>query len=190
MESQQQPEPARTASAGSAGKRQPASGRREKAERQRRRRAAGQTREVPRWDPAAATRVVPRVHLQNIELLGAHFERSDDQPIPEHSVSDAPPDIGINVAWNHDPQARMLGCVLTFGATFEQDGPYSLIAQFRLLYSIDEGDPLAENDIEHFVHWNATFNAWPYWREYLSSTINRANLPRFLLPVMRVPMAQ
>ena len=65
-----------------------------------------------------------------------------------------------------------------------------MIAQFRLVSSIDEGEPLAESDIEHFVHWNATFNAWPYWAEYLSSTINQANLRRFLLAVMRVPMGQ
>jgi preprotein translocase subunit SecB len=158
-------------------------------------RARGTTRhepsaEVPKWDPAAAARVVPRVHFQNIELLGVHFERSDDRPIPQQSVSDTPPDIGINVAWEHDVQSKVLGCVLTFGATFEGNNPYSLIAQFRLLYSIEEGEPLQESDIQHFVHWNAAFNAWPYWREYLSSTINRANLPRFLLPVMKVPMAQ
>ncbi len=134
--------------------------------------------------------MVPRVHLQNIELLGAHFERSDDRAIPQQSVSDTPPNIGINVAWEHNLESKVLGCVLTFGATFDGSGPYSLIAQFRLLYSIDEGEPLAETDIQHFVHWNAAFNAWAYWREYLSSTISRANLPRFLLPVMKVPMAQ
>lgn len=145
---------------------------------------------VPQWDQAAAARVVRRVHLKNIELLGAHFERSDDRPIPQQSVSDTPPDIGINVAWEHDAESRMLGCVLTFGATFDSAGPYRVIAQFRLLYSIDDGEPLAPGDIEHFVHWNAAFNAWPYWREYLSSTIARANLPGFLLPVMKVPIAQ
>jgi preprotein translocase subunit SecB len=133
---------------------------------------------------------VKRVQFKNIELMGAHFERSDDHPIPQESVSDTPPDIGINVAWEHNDESRVLGCVLTFGATFDSTGPYSLIAQFRLLYSIDEGEPLAPSDIEHFVHWNAAFNAWPYWREYLSSTIARANLPSFLLPVMKVPIAQ
>jgi preprotein translocase subunit SecB len=154
------------------------------------RQPAAKTAKVPQWDQAAAARVVKRVHFKNIELLGAHFERSDDRPIPQESVTDTPPDIGINVAWKHDRDSRILGCILTFGATFDQDGPYSLIAQFRLLYSIDDGEPVAESDIEHFVHWNAAFNAWPYWREYLSNTISRANLPSFLLPVMRVPIAQ
>ena len=146
--------------------------------------------QVPQWDQAAAARIVKRAHFKSIELLGTHFERADDRPIPQESVSDTPPDIGINVAWEHDVESRVLGCVLTFGATFDGTGPYSLIAQFRLLYSFDEGDPLAPSDIEHFVHWNAAFNAWPYWREYLSSTIGRANLPSFLLPVMKVPIAQ
>src|SRR5438093_858140 len=63
------------------------------------RRPTRKTAEVPQWDQAAAARVVKRVHFKNIELLGAHFERSDDRPIPQESLSDTPPDIGINVAW-------------------------------------------------------------------------------------------
>ena len=81
----------------------------------------------------------------------------------------------------------MLGCLLTFATTSEQ-APYSLVAKFRLVYRINPGDALSSDDIENFVHWNAVFNAWPYWREYLSSTVNRANLPRIYAPVMRLPM--
>jgi preprotein translocase subunit SecB len=129
------------------------------------------------------------VQLVTIELLGAHFDRSDDSVIPEETISEARPDIGIDVDWELDQQVGLLGCVLTFGATFEADTPYVLIARFRLVYLIEEGERLVKGDVEHFVHWNAVFNAWPYWREYLSSTINRAQLPRFILPVMHVPMA-
>ena len=50
------------------------------------------------------------------------------------------------------------------------------------------GAPIADEDLHQVAAWNVMFNAWPYWREYLSSTINRAHLPLFVLPVMRLPM--
>ena len=50
-----------------------------------------------------------------------------------------------------------------------------------------DGAELDEGDVNLFANWNSVFNAWPYWREYLSSTINRAQLPRFIVPVMGVP---
>jgi hypothetical protein len=91
-----------------------------------------------------------------------------------------------------------LGCALNFTATFEEagedgvpGGPYYLFARFRLIYEIHEeqGEELTSEDLQQFAQWNAVFNAWPYWREYLSSTINRAQLPRFVVPVMGVPRA-
>jgi len=51
---------------------------------------------------------------------------------------------------------------------------------------LNDGE-IDRSDLEQFVHWNVLFNAWPYWREYLASTLNRAQLPRFVVPVMGVP---
>lgn len=145
----------------------------------------------PEYDPSAVGRVARRVQITSVELLGAHFERSDDQATPSGSPIDStPPEIGIDVSWSVSESRSILGCVLTFGTLFDGQPPYSVIARFRLLYSVGEGEPLPDTDFEQFAHWNAMFNAWPYWREYLSSTINRANLPRFLVPVMGIPLAK
>ncbi len=142
---------------------------------------------IPPYDPAAVGRVAKRIQIQSVELLGAHFQRADDAPLPEGSAPEAIPEIGIDVEWSLSEDGTLLGCALTFGTLFEGDAPYDLVARFRILYSAEPGDSLDEADIEQFVYWNAVFNAWPYWREYLSSTLNRAQLPRFVAPVLPVP---
>jgi hypothetical protein len=143
----------------------------------------------PPYDADAVGRVAAKVEIVSVELLGAYFERSDDGPLPIDAASELTPEIGIGgVEWEISADGTTLGCVVNFGATFEVEPmPYELYARFRLLYSIEEGLKLSEADLKQFANWNSVFNAWPYWREYLSSTVNRAQLPRFVVPVMGVP---
>jgi len=144
---------------------------------------------VPAFDPKKAGRVGARVEIVAVELTGATFSRANDSALPDASVQEeaAAPEFGINAEWTLSGDSQLLGCLLTFATTSEL-ASYSLVAKFRLVYRINPGDSLSGDDIENFVHWNAVFNAWPYWREYLSSTVNRANLPRIYAPVMRLPI--
>lgn len=145
----------------------------------------------PPIDPAAVGRLANRVEILNVELVYAHFERADDGPVADASTSDTKPDIAIDVDWDSgDASDRLLGCLLRFATIWEEADnvePYRLLAEFRLTYSVQGEESLDEADVKQFVHWNALFNAWPYWREYLSSTLNRAGLPRFQIPVLGVP---
>lgn len=142
----------------------------------------------PPLDTAAVARVVPRVEISTVELVSAHFERRDDGPFPMLSIESAIPEMGIDVDW--DLRENFLGCVITFGTIFEDEaGAYDIVARFRLLYLIEPGDPIASDDINQFANWNAVFNAWPYWREFVSNMLGRANLPQFIVPVMRLPVA-
>ena len=146
----------------------------------------------PPYDAAAVGRVASHIQIEGIELVYAHFDRVDDQPLSTTTLRHDPPEVGIDLVWDVAPDGRKLGCAARFAALFpDQDpSPYSLFAEFRLTYTYVGDAALEEHDVEQFVYWNALFNAWPYWREYLSSTINRGNLPRFFLPVMRVPLAR
>lgn len=144
---------------------------------------------VPAYEAAAVGRVATRVQIENVELVHAHFERLDDGPRPLSTPPSFVPEIGLDFDWEVDDAGELLGCLFRFGA-YKDDGddqPYRLFAHFRLLYSVRNAGELDSGDIHQFVAWNAMFNAWPYWREYLSSTVNRAGLPRVTLPVMGVP---
>ena len=140
----------------------------------------------PPYDAAALGRVVPYVELRAVELVGVYFDRADDGPFAAE-IADTAPELGIGVEWELAPSGDQLGCVLSFATLFEGDEPYQLHARFRAQYTIEMVAAPTIDDVQQFVYWNAVFNVWPYWREYLSSTINRAGLPRFVAPVMRVP---
>jgi hypothetical protein len=146
----------------------------------------------PPYDAGAVGRVAACVEILSVELLGAYFERADDSPLPVEAPGELTPAIGIGgVEWELSPDGSTLGCAVNFGATFDTEPePYELYARFRLLYALQDGAELDEADVNLFAHWNSVFNAWPYWREYLSSTINRAQLPRFVVPVMGVPRTE
>jgi hypothetical protein len=143
--------------------------------------------ELPDYDPAAVGRMAKRVQILSVDLVGAHFDRKDNSPLPVGSATSATPELGIDVEYELSKDTRTLGCVLTFGTMFRGRAPYSLVARFRLTYSVEAGQRPSPHELMQFAYWNAVFNAWPYWREYLSSTINRAHLPLFTVPVMRAP---
>ena len=148
-------------------------------------------RPVP-YDPIAVGRVASRVEIFSIELLASSFDRADDGPLPEEFGGEFVPEIGVGgIEAAVSADGSTLGCVANFVATFDEDPePYSAYARFRLLYSIEEGPQLDPSDVRQFAEWNAVFNAWPYWREYVSSVVNRAQLPRFVVPVMGIPLAR
>jgi hypothetical protein len=143
--------------------------------------------QLPDYNAVSVGRVVRRVEILSVDLVGANFSRADDEPLPV-PMEDAVPEMGFHPEWALSRDGQVLGCAVTFGTIFEKkDEPYNVTARFRLLYSISPGEPLDSADLAQFAAWNAVFNAWPYWREYVSSTINRAHLPQFIVPVMRVP---
>ena len=50
-------------------------------------------------------------------------------------------------------------------------------------YRVNEGAELEQEAIDEFATKNAIYHVWPYWREYLSTTLARAHLPPFTLPM-------
>lgn len=143
---------------------------------------------APEYDPESVSRVAGGVRIRVIDLVAAHFSRKDDTALPLSSMDVSDPELGIDVKWTLADDAKQLGCLITFATIFKEAEPYRLTAQFRLVYDLELTQPPAQGDLNQFANWNAVFNAWPYWREYLSSTLNRARLPYYLVPVMGVPL--
>lgn len=143
---------------------------------------------LPDYDLASVGRVASRVQIRNVELVASQFDRNDDGPLPG-AIEEIAPDITIGLEWAFDESDSVLGCLLTFSAETTDKDSYALYAKFRLTYEVPDGVAgLDESDIVQFVSWNAVFNGWPYWREYLTSTFNRAQLPRFMVPVLPLPV--
>lgn len=43
--------------------------------------------------------------------------------------------------------------------------------------------PVDKPELSEFAQYNAPFNVWPFWREYVASQANRMNLPKATLPL-------
>ncbi len=141
----------------------------------------------PVRDAAAVNRVARVVDIANVELVGSHYEREDDG-FETLELPNVEPVIRVGLEW--EVEHPRLIVIPTFATDFEEEPqPYSIVARFRLTYLVDDDAPPDQADVEQFAHWNAIFNAWPYWREFVSSTINRGQLPRFVVPVMRAPLS-
>lgn len=77
----------------------------------------------------------------------------------------------------------------TEGGPPTQDRPEDLdiLASFELVYRLDTDEDFDDESLEQFCVFNATFNAWPYFREFVQSMTQRLGITPFVLPVLRIP---
>ncbi len=69
---------------------------------------------------------------------------------------------------------------------------FGVKAVFLLKYKLnqDEGGAppsLDVEDVRAFADFNATYNAWPYWREFVQSMAVRMGLPPVIVRILPVP---
>jgi hypothetical protein len=146
----------------------------------------------PPYDPAAVGRLVPFIELRAVDLVNSYFARADadlePKPPPEGNA-----DFGVQVDFALLDDPSLLSVIVGFAVFHDEaptGAPFELQARFRLIYEVAEDAPaFAQADAAAFAHWNSVFNAWPYWREFLASSLARAGLPPMVAPVMRVPRA-
>ncbi|MBU0618484.1 MAG: hypothetical protein KKI02_12270 [Planctomycetes bacterium] len=68
----------------------------------------------------------------------------------------------------------------------DADPDFHLSADFLILYTAKSLSGLTKLNFEKFGELNGTYNAWPYWREFLHNTMSRMQLKPFVLPVFRI----
>ncbi len=76
-----------------------------------------------------------------------------------------------------------------FGEKVEQKKANSFLnveATFSLLYSINSLEDLDDTALNSFAEVNGTYNAWPYWREFVQNITSRMELPTLTVPVFRI----
>lgn len=59
-------------------------------------------------------------------------------------------------------------------------------AAYMITYAIEEGPTLAAADIEEFCQVNAIHTAWPFWREFVTSSLSRGGLEAVPVPMFNV----
>ena len=69
----------------------------------------------------------------------------------------------------------------------EENAFLTIAADFLLVYRIDDATGLDDTAFKNFAEVNGTYNAWPYWREFVQSITTRMDLPTLTIPVFRIP---
>lgn len=59
-------------------------------------------------------------------------------------------------------------------------------AGFELKYILPKGFFASRSQLNTFARVNGTFNAWPYWREFIQNMFARMGLPPLTLPLFRI----
>jgi hypothetical protein len=73
-----------------------------------------------------------------------------------------------------------------FGENETKEPVIVIDASFVLSYKINNFQGLTQKGFEQFANLNGTYNAWPYWREFVQNTIVRMGLPSLSIPVFRI----
>jgi len=58
---------------------------------------------------------------------------------------------------------------------------------FELSYQVPADEKFSSDELKGFGKVNAVFNAWPYWRELVQSSLARMSMPVLTVPVHRLP---
>ena len=58
---------------------------------------------------------------------------------------------------------------------------------FDLSYHVPTDEVFSTEEIEGFGQFNSVFNAWPYWREFVQSSLSRMCMPSLTVPLYRLP---
>jgi hypothetical protein len=89
---------------------------------------------------------------------------------------------------------RILDRVMFTMRAFGKDDPQkeesaflTIAADFLLVYSITDVSDLDDASFRSFAELNGTYNAWPYWREFVQNITSRMDLPTLTIPVFRLP---
>jgi len=138
----------------------------------------------------SAAKVAGRVDLRSVTLIGCDCKRQQECPagpnvfdikrVSRYEIGDGQNTVGVFISF----------ALHAFGEGDEQKEENAFLdidATFLLLYSIAGTEGLDDEALSGFAYLNGTYNAWPYWREFVQSMTSRMELPPLTIPVFRLP---
>ena len=157
--------------------------------------------QIVRFRPSAIRRVSSSVSLRDVSFVRFRVELSrspNDEVRPGiMDLEHAGEVLELQTSDKDSVEDAFLSCLARFTARGRSgvestDGnggdksPETFVAQadVKLTFEVRPGAVLESEDLKHFAETNGIYNAWPYWREFLSSALARVGLPRLTLPTL------
>ena len=133
-----------------------------------------------------AAEVAKRVQIEDVRLIETRAaQRLRHGKLPSRM------DMGVGTTTVADGDSSRIRVNIRFELCVQYDEdpaeivPIELSALFRVTYGISSLAELTNEHIDAFGELNGVYNVWPYWREYVQSTILRMGLPPLVVPVFR-----
>lgn len=130
--------------------------------------------------------VSDRVELKDVRLISSTCRQT-----PEATTGKKTYDINYSAKVETDKKKGYVVVIPEFHFEAFSEAktrePVILIdASFVLAYKINDFKGLTKKGFEQFANLNGIYNAWPYWREFVQSTIVRMGLSSLSIPVFRI----
>lgn len=159
--------------------------------------------DLPKADKAlaAASGVSRKAVLDSMMMLAGQFGEID--PAKEDGLPDVSPEmVALNATTalvQDDPLLVVLikmNLVIPPVASELRDENDSrsnaatylkISGEYKVSYKWNDGDCASDFEpaqIHCFSRINSVYNVWPYWREYVNTTLNRMAMPPFTLPLL------
>ena len=123
------------------------------------------------------------LQIKDVVLYGSKFEQ--ENPLPNEGTEVIQQQMeGWRYQQGETDDRLWLQVLYRFGARLVQPGEdddavgetfYTIEAEFLVHYQIEHGE-LSEEAIRLFAKFNAKHNVWPFWREYVFATCQRARV--------------
>ncbi|MYD71373.1 MAG: hypothetical protein F4W89_11630 [Acidobacteria bacterium] len=133
-------------------------------------------------------RIVSVVEIDSVRLCEAHCRSVHPMEIGEESYVKSSYEASVV---NEPGESEPLEIEVAFrldvsNASDQREFQAEIRAKFELSYQIPADEEFSSEELEAFADINAVFNAWPYWREWVQTSMSRMGMPVMTVPVFRV----
>ena len=132
-------------------------------------------------------RLIAEVEIEGVRLVEANVETKVRSPADTGAV-----DLLVNrtaeIGERQDNGTFFVVAKIGAQLVSEQAKEEPLVSietSFELQYRLPEGFRVEPQTLTTFAETNGIYNAWPYWREFVQSTLARMGLPPVVLPLLR-----
>ncbi len=134
---------------------------------------------------ALALSLASKVEIGGVRLLASNVKSNLDENPGSLQVGFA---FGTETKVNRENNGILVHAHLKVEATSNGDTPDNvrlhIAAKFALNYTASSLDGVSDESLDAFGKVNGIHNVWPYWREYVQSTVGRLGLPPLILPIL------
>ncbi len=137
----------------------------------------------------SAERIIGAVELKDVRLVKGDF----------WSAVGSPKEVGtVNIQIDGEAKTSRDGVPNGFAVDFtgkvtvrpmdgkpEAQPVIGIGVAFRLTYGLPANFKATDEELKAFADLNGTFNAWPYFREFVQTASARMGLPPIMIPVLR-----